>query len=105
MRPASTRGRLCALPILSICLLVAAMPAAALPGGTDGPAIVPSVPGWQAAQARTCRRRMGPYVTQRRAYEVRRQAIARGFQVSGVWGQGGVSGGTRVYFFNVFYPC
>ena len=55
---------------------------------------------------RWCRRRFGPYATQRRAYEVRRIAIARGYRVSGVWGSGGFYARmTRGYYFNVFYRC
>jgi hypothetical protein len=52
-----------------------------------------------------CRRRVGPFATQRRAYAVRRYYRARGYQVSGVWGQGGLYHGSRRYYFNLFFRC
>ena len=59
----------------------------------------------EPAPLATCRRRMGPYATQRRAYEVRRYFRARGYRVSGVWGSGGVYYGARRYYFNIFFRC
>ena len=57
-------------------------------------------------QVRWCRHRMGPYATMRRALEVRRIAMARGYRVSGIWGAGGFyMRMTRRYYFNVFYGC
>ncbi len=52
-----------------------------------------------AARAGVCSRRAGPYVTQSTAYARRRQAMARGFRVSGVFPNNGG------YAFNVFFAC
>jgi len=59
----------------------------------------------QVARARICRKRMGPYATQRRAWQLVRRYRARGFKTSNVWGSGGLYYGTRGYYFNVFYRC
>ncbi len=53
---------------------------------------------------RACRRVLGPFATQRRAYEVSRYYQRRGFR-TGVWGQGGIYYGTRKYYVAVFYRC
>ena len=84
---------------------LALSPAAnAAPSGSAVKALSPAK--LPVVQVRWCRHRMGPYATQRRAYEVRRVAMSRGYQVSGVWGSGGFySRMTRGYFFNVFYRC
>ena len=67
---------------------------------------LPSAPSAQPKlyAQRTCRRVLGPFATQRRAYEVSRYFRSRGFR-TGVWGQGGIYGGTRGYYVAVFYRC
>lgn len=100
-----TLTRVSAFTFVAVLL---AGPAPALPRGAAAPAIRADSGAARLVQARVCRHRMGPYATQRRAYEVRRMAIARGYQVSGVWGQGGPianSPTTRGYYFNIFYNC
>ncbi len=52
-----------------------------------------------ATRAGVCTRRAGPYVTQSTAYLRRRQAVAQGFRVSGVFPNNGG------YAFNVFFAC
>lgn len=59
----------------------------------------------QVARARVCRKRMGPYATQRRAWQLVRRYRSRGFRTSNVWGSGGMYYSTRGYYFNVFYRC
>lgn len=56
------------------------------------------------AQARQCSERVGPFATQDRAWQRRRQVQSQGYGVSGVFpcydGYG-----TRGHCFNVFYLC
>ncbi len=60
----------------------------------------------QIAQGQ-CSRRMGPYITyaaaEREAYMYRH----RGYNTSGVWGEGGIVSqwSNRRWFFNLFYRC
>ncbi len=57
--------------------------------------------------ASQCNKRMGPYLTQHEAENAAQSFRNRGFETSGVWGEGGVVShwSNRRYFFNLFYPC
>lgn len=59
----------------------------------------------QLAQSGTCKKRMGPYATQTRAWQLANHFKSRGYQTSGVWGSGGIYSGSRGYYFNIFYRC
>ena len=53
-----------------------------------------------------CWRRLGPFATQYRAYQVRGYYQSRGLAVGPVYGQGGViARGGRSYYFRVYYRC
>lgn len=91
--------------LMAMVALLGATPAPAASHtlwGPQGAAVAPSI---ELAQRGECSRRMGPYATQRRAWELWRQARAQGYPVSrGVFpcydGYG-----TRGHCFNVYYPC
>ena len=69
-------------------------------------AYTPGLGDYQVFRVRSCQRRMGPYATQTRAWQVLRQFRSRGFQTSNVWGSGGFySRNSRGYYFNVFFRC
>jgi hypothetical protein len=62
--------------------------------------------GAPADPAGQCWRRLGPFATQYRAYQVRAYAQSRGYVVGPVYGQGGiVARGGRRYYFRVYYRC
>ena len=60
----------------------------------------------QLAQAQ-CSKRMGPYQSQYAAEREAQRFRSRGYDTSGIWGEGGVVSqwSNRRYFFNLFYPC
>ncbi len=91
-----TKAKLTAAAGLLLPLIAVAPASAAVNGLSLGKA--PTVSAL-AQPAGVCSRRAGPYVTQYTANLRRRQAIAHGFRVSGVFPNGGG------YAFNVFFAC
>ncbi len=60
----------------------------------------------QIARSYGCKQRVGPFYTQRSAWESLRRYRARGFRTGNVWGSGGLySYSSRRYYFYVFGPC
>jgi hypothetical protein len=95
-----------AAALVPLAPLAFAPAALAAPLGAAAPAAAIKAPAAaRVVPVRSCRRRMGPYATQRRAWALVRLFRARGYRTSGVWGSGGVYYGTRGYYFNVFYRC
>ena len=96
------------LVVLGTALLPLSVGQAAHAAITAKPAVSPAVGLPHLVPAGYCRKRMGPFATQDRAWAYIRMLRARGYQTSGVWGEGGsiaYSHRPRAYYFNVFYPC
>jgi hypothetical protein len=63
-------------------------------------------PSEPSAMYGQCWRRLGPFPTQYRAYQVRAYVQSRGYTVGPVYGQGGVvTRYGRRYYFRVYYRC
>ncbi|MBV9244574.1 MAG: hypothetical protein JO366_07165 [Methylobacteriaceae bacterium] len=59
------------------------------------------------AQAETCSRRMGPYLTNDAAAAAAQEIQGAGYETSGIWGEGGIVSdwSNRRYFFTIFFAC
>ena len=70
-----------------------------------GSALILSLIVTVPAGAQSCSKRMGPYLNQFSAQNAANYARSRGYDVSGVWGEGGIvsAWSNRRYFFNIFY--
>ena len=69
--------------------------------------LVPALSLGYAATATACTQRMGPFGSIYAAESAAQLARAAVYEISGVWGQGGVVSdwSSRRYFFNVSYSC
>ena len=58
-------------------------------------------------QARSCSRKIGPFMTQYRAIQTMRQTQARGYTTGPVYGEGGLLSNysNRRWYFTVYFAC
>jgi hypothetical protein len=105
MKRTTLRAALVTLGIVVLPLSIAHSANAAV---IANQAKAPSISNPDLILAGTCWRRFGPYATQSTAWRYVRLARSKGYQTSGVWGEGGsiaYSYRSRGYYFKVFYRC
>jgi len=97
-----------ALVTLGIALLPLTVAQSANAAITAKPAGSPVITNPNIVPVGVCWKRYGPFVTQYTAWKYVNAFRARGYQTSGVWGEGGsiaYSSRMRGYYFRVFYRC